>query len=164
MSTLHQQIKERILKDEPNSQAEVTNTFGRADIVTPKEVIEVSNIIGYKEAYGRVLAYTGSPTFSSQKLTPRLHLFCDDSISYHNFEKHVLQVAELCKNRIRLTFGTHGTFCISEILRSCVEQNPTVPVPPPVATIPQQHQLPLLSTPLNTSTPSKIKKFNRFKN
>lgn len=157
--TLHQQIKLRLLQEEPNSQAEVPNTFGRADIVTPKEVIEVSNVTGYKEAYGRVLAYSGSPTFIPNKLTPRLHLFCDESISYLNFEKYILQVAELCKNRIRLTFGTHGTFCITEILR-CIEQGPTAA--PPVAVIPPQ--LPLLSTPQNTSTPSKIKKFSRFKN
>lgn len=157
MTTLHQIIKQRLLEEEPNSQSEVTNTFGRADIVTTKEVIEVSNIIGYKEAYGRVLAYTGSQTFASKNLTPRLHLFCDESISYLNFEKHILQVSDLCKNRIRLTFGTYGTFCISKILRA-IEEGPVVkiPSPPPL--------LPSLSTPLNTSTPSKIKRFNRFKN
>lgn len=159
MTTLHQQIKQRLLQEEPNSQAEVSNTFGRADIVTPKEVIEVSNIVGYKEAYGRVLAYTGSPTFTSKGLVPRLHLFCDEGVNYLNFEKHVLQVAELCKNRIRLTFGTHGTFCISEILR-CIEQGPTAAAAAPVVVLP----LPSLTTPPNTSTPSKIKKFNRFKN
>ena len=88
-SKLTKSDKQRLLKEEPGSQAEVSNTFGRADIVTPKEVIEVSNIVGYKEAYGRVLAYTGSPTFSSHQLTPRLHLFCDESVSYLNFEKHI---------------------------------------------------------------------------
>ena len=164
MSTLHQQIKQRLLQEEPNSQAEVTNTFGRADIITPKEVIEVSNILGYKEAYGRVLAYTGSPTFTSKGLTPRLHLFCDEATTYLNFEKHVLQVAELCKNRIRLTFGTYGTFCISELLR-CIEQGPIAAPPVVVVPPPQKYQsLPSLTTPPNTSTPSKIKKFSRFKN
>ncbi len=150
MTTIHQQIKQRLLLEEPSGQLEVTNTFGRADIVTSREVIEVSNIIGYKEAYGRVLAYTGSPTFVSKGLTPRLHLFCDDSISYLNFEKHILQVADLCKNKIRLTYGIYGTFCISEILHA-IEEGPTATVLTP-------------SLPTLTTTLPKNKKFNRFKN
>ena len=163
MSTVHQQIKQRLLKEESNSVAEVSNTFGRADIVTPSEVIEISNITGYKEAFGRVLAYTSSPTFSSRKLQPRLHIFCDDSNSYLNFEKHILQVAELCRNKIRLTFGTNMTSQIN--FQSFIKPVPPVIVTPQLfSQQPAPPSLPSLSTPPNTSTPSKIKKFNRFKN
>lgn len=146
--TVHQQIKERFARNEVGAQMEVVNTFGRADVVTSSEVIEVSNITGYKEAFGRVLAYCGSPTFAGLGLTPRLHLFCGELITQHNFEKIILQVLELCKGRVRVTFGTTGTFGEYEIAAA------PIPATPPVVSVPQMQRQPFQSV---------SKKFDRFK-
>lgn len=147
---LHQKIKEQIAAVEVGSQMEVVNTFGRADIVSQTEVIEISNINGYKEAYGRVLAYTGSPTFAGRGLRPRLHLFCDESTSQHTFEKVILQISELCRGRVRLTFGNLSVFT------KCETTVVAVPTTAPVVCVPQMQR--------QSSIQSVSKKFDRFKN
>lgn len=155
--TLHQKIKQQIVAEEGvSAQMEVPNTFGRADIVTSREVVEVSNINGYKEAFGRVLAYTGSPTFAGRGLTPRLHLFCDEAMTIPTFEKNILQVFELCKGRVRLTFGNNGTFTKYESPFTTATTSITVPATPPVISVPQMQRQP--------SIQSVNKKFDRFKN
>ena len=152
--TVHQQIKERFAQNEVGAKMEVVNTFGRADVVTSSEVIEVSNISSYKEAFGRVLAYTGSPTFAGLGLTPRLHLFCGELITQHNFEKIILQVLGLCKGRVRVTFGNIGSFRECEIPVNVATTTTPIAATPPVVLVPQMQRQPFQSV---------SKKFDRFK-
>ena len=112
--TLHESIKKKIIAIEGNStRSEVTNTMGRCDIVTDSEIIEVCNLLGYKEGYGRVMAYANSSTFAGMNLKPRLHFFCDETTTFHTFERNVRHILELCKGEVNLTFGNEGVFALS---------------------------------------------------
>lgn len=112
--TLHKSIQKKIITSEGDSaRSEVTNTMGRCDIVTDNEIIEVCNLLEYKEGFGRLIAYVGSSTFNGMNLKPRLHLFCDETTTFHTFEKNIQHVLELVRGgNVRLTFGNEGVFTL----------------------------------------------------
>ncbi len=64
------QIRDR-LKDELGGQIEVVTAVGRIDLLTESEVIEIKEISDWKEALGKILAYSAFfPNHSK-----RIHLF-----------------------------------------------------------------------------------------
>jgi hypothetical protein len=65
------QIQTRLAKEIEGARTEVKASFGRADIVTPSEVIEIKDWTFWKFGLGQLIAY--SVTFPSKKL--RLHCF-----------------------------------------------------------------------------------------
>ena len=64
-----------------NGTREVTCRFGRVDVLTATEVIEVKRVADYKGAIGQVICYARE--FPSHK--PRIHLYGKGTITqYHN--------------------------------------------------------------------------------
>lgn len=111
--TLHNEIRDKLMEAEgPSARKEVSNTNGRADLVTDNEIIEVTSILAIKDALGRLYAYSESKTFEGLNLKPRLHVYCKEDITFSYFEKHIQQAIGLCKNKVRLTFGNAGVFSL----------------------------------------------------
>jgi len=110
--SLHKTIQKYIV-DKEHGQSEVMNTFGRADVVTAKEIIEISEMAGYKEALGRVNAYCSSLTFASRNLSPRIHIYIGPNESYEAFEKKIQQILDLCHREyphVKVSFGNNDIF------------------------------------------------------
>lgn len=77
---------------------EVKTEHGFADIVTDKEIIEVKNIIHWKQAIGQVNAYHNS----MPELQKRIHLFGHSSM--RNIKDVIWTIKQECrKNNIRTT-------------------------------------------------------------
>lgn len=111
--TLHNEIRDKLMEAEgPSARKEVTNTNGRADLVTDNEIIELASLLEIKEALGRLYAYSESKTFEGLNLKPRLHVYCYKQTTFHCFEKHFQQAMALCKGKVRLTFGNEGVFSL----------------------------------------------------
>ena len=73
-------ISNKIAKQE-NGQREVGCRFGRIDVLTATEVIEVKRVNDYKGAIGQVLCYTREYPYHK----PRIHLYGNGSLAqYHN--------------------------------------------------------------------------------
>lgn len=67
---IEHQIRDR-LKAELGGQTEVVTAVGRIDLLTATEVIEIKNIDDWKEALGKILAYSAFFPEHSK----RIHLF-----------------------------------------------------------------------------------------
>ena len=73
---VERQIQDR-LKDELGGQVEVVTAVGRIDLLTESEVIEIKEISDWKEALGKILAYSAFfPNHSK-----RIHLFGKQDLS-----------------------------------------------------------------------------------
>jgi hypothetical protein len=71
-------IRDR-LAEQLQGKIEVETAFGRADVVTDNEVIEIKRLCNWKHALGQVLAYTSDPFLSDRKM--RIHLFDETQAS-----------------------------------------------------------------------------------
>lgn len=86
-------MRDRLAQSIPGSQTEVATPWGRIDILTPTEVIEVKRASQWKQAIGQVKIY--SQAYPHRQ--PRIHLF--GTIQ----QKTLIQKA--CRNQgIRCTF------------------------------------------------------------
>ncbi|GAQ88709.1 hypothetical protein KFL_004530140 [Klebsormidium nitens] len=73
LSGTEKEVQRRLQKDEGGA-AEVPCKYGRVDLLTDTEVVEVKAIGAWKHALGQALAYSGCfPDHS-----PRIHLFVDE--------------------------------------------------------------------------------------
>ncbi|MDR9900489.1 MarR family transcriptional regulator [Aetokthonos hydrillicola Thurmond2011] len=70
IDSIEEQVRAALLK-EVGGQTEVITAVGRIDLLTSSEVIEIKNINDWKEALGKILAY--SAFFPSHN--KRIHLF-----------------------------------------------------------------------------------------
>ncbi|MEN9214756.1 MAG: hypothetical protein Q6K18_05890 [Gloeomargarita sp. DG_1_5_bins_55] len=87
-------VRDRLAQSIPGSQTEVATPWGRIDILTPTEVIEVKRAGQWKQAIGQVKIYLQA--YPNRQ--PRIHLF--GTIK----QKTLIQKA--CKNQgIRCTFA-----------------------------------------------------------
>jgi RecB family endonuclease NucS len=92
------QVRNHLAQSIPGSQTEVTTEFGRIDILTPTEVIEVKRATQWKQAIGQVEIYLHA--YPNHR--PRIHLF--------GKTKHKTMIQKLCKNKgIRCTFASEDT-------------------------------------------------------
>lgn len=88
------QVRNHLAQSIPGSQTEVITEFGRIDILTPTEVIEVKRATQWKQAIGQVEIYLQA--YPNHR--PRIHLF--------GKTKHKMMIQKLCKNKgIRCTFA-----------------------------------------------------------
>lgn len=92
------QIRDYLAQSIPGSQTEVSTEFGRIDILTPTEVIEVKRATQWKQAIGQVEIYRhGYP-----KHQPRIHLF--------GKTKHQAMIKDVCRARgICCTFASQDS-------------------------------------------------------
>jgi hypothetical protein len=108
MKNLHEKVKQHLIKS-CKGQGEVASTFGRIDIVSSKEIIEVSSIDSYKECIGRLLTFHSDPKYNHLK--PRLHVFCKGEDSLDRFETKIGEISKVCKKyNIFLTFQINRSF------------------------------------------------------
>jgi hypothetical protein len=95
-------IRDR-LAEQLQGKIEVETAFGRADVVTDNEVIEIKRLHNWKHALGQVLVYTTDPSFSERK--KRIHLFDDVEMSHLEF---------YCIEKVCAQYGCSVTFeCVS---------------------------------------------------
>jgi len=95
-------IRDR-LAEQLQGEIEVETAFGRADVVTDNEVIEIKRLHNWKHALGQVLVYTTDPSFSDRK--KRIHLFDDTQLSPLEF---------YCIEKVCAQYGCSVTFeCVS---------------------------------------------------
>ena len=100
--THHETVKQDIAK-RLNGKTEVVGKYGRADVVTKTELIEVSNTIRYKESLGRLITFKSDPQF--EKLVPHLYVYDEDDQTLGGFEKKMEEISGICKeHEIRLSF------------------------------------------------------------
>jgi len=93
-SSLEAQVRDRLAQRIPGSQTEVMTPFGRIDILTPTEVIEVKRASQWKQAIGQVEIYRQAYPHHR----PRIHLF--------GKTKHQALIQKLCRSKgIRCTFA-----------------------------------------------------------
>jgi hypothetical protein len=94
-SSLEAQVRDRLARSIPGSITEVMTEFGRIDILTPTEVIEVKRASQWKQAIGQVEIYRRAYPHHR----PRIHLF--------GKTKHKTLIQNLCKSKgIRCTFAS----------------------------------------------------------
>ena len=95
-------IRDR-LADQLQGEIEVETAFGRADVVTENEVIEIKRLHNWKHALGQVLVYATDPFFSERK--KRIHLFDEVQLSQLEF---------YCIEKVCAQYGCSVTFeCVS---------------------------------------------------
>lgn len=106
----HEEIKKQFRdKYFINCDTEVSNHFGRADVVTSTEIIEISNSKTYREAIGRLISYNCDEALI--KLIPRLHLFACEDETFAAFENVLKDASVICdKHVIRLSFQVNEKF------------------------------------------------------
>ena len=95
-------IRDR-LAEQLQGKIEVETAFGRADVVTDNEVIEIKRLHNWKHALGQVLVYTTDPSISDRN--KRIHLFDDTQLSPLEF---------YCIEKVCAQYGCSVTFeCVS---------------------------------------------------
>ncbi|MCS7030812.1 MAG: hypothetical protein NZL92_04710 [Gloeomargarita sp. SKYG116] len=87
-------IRDRLAQAIPGSQTEVPTPYGRIDILTPTEVIEVKRATQWKQAIGQVQIY--AQAYPHHRL--RIHLF--------GVVKNKTLIRKVCREKgIRCTFA-----------------------------------------------------------
>ena len=106
--SLHEKIKQALASC-CKGKTEVVSSFGRIDIVTNTEIIEICSIHGYKECIGRILTFHADPVY--KKLRMRLHVFCKGDDTLSKFEEKISEISKVCKSyNIFLTFQINRSF------------------------------------------------------
>ncbi len=92
------EVRDRLAQSIPGSRTEVSTEFGRIDILTPTEVIEVKRATQWKQAIGQVEIYLH--TYPNHK--PRIHLF--------GKTKHQAMIQAVCQTKgICCTFASEDS-------------------------------------------------------
>ena len=103
LSQTKKTIVEHVIRDRLalllNGEIEFETEFGKADVVSDKEVIEIKRLCNWKYALGQVLIYTTDPVLSGK--TMRIHLFDYEQVSVIEINK----IEKVCTR-----FGCEVTF------------------------------------------------------
>ena len=92
--TSHDTVKKDIAK-RLKGKIEVVGKFGRADVVTYSQLIEVSNTTRYKESLGRLITFQSDPHFEG--LEPHLYVYAEDNETVEDFGKKMDEISRICK-------------------------------------------------------------------
>ena len=111
--TKHEDIK-KLVAQRNNGRTEVINEFGRADVVTSNELIEVTCCDNYRESLGRLLSYHAD--IKLRQLTPRLHLYAGADQFVTRFEDIINEAVKICESHgVRVSFSMgEGIYYASE--------------------------------------------------